>query len=174
MVKGKAKADRLSARQAAAGNAAASNTSIRQPSPASQEIPPVESGSMEPQTQDAEDVLSNDPVKDRVADRTGLLRTKSVVVGRFMHLIVPILVDVYAASVITPVRVKTLTGLLKAVSFLGADSLKHVLEVRGDDQSYDPESMTRKYPVGPNSKLRFLDLVVQRSCYTHNRSSSAR
>ncbi len=49
--------------------------------------------------------------------------------GRFIDLVVPILIDVYAASVITPVRVKTLTGLLKAVSFLDADGLKRVLTV---------------------------------------------
>jgi E3 ubiquitin-protein ligase TRIP12 len=41
-----------------------------------------------------------------------------------MQLIVPILIDVYAASVITPVRVKTLTGLLKAVGFLEGEALK--------------------------------------------------
>ncbi|KAJ7286779.1 hypothetical protein C8J57DRAFT_571781 [Mycena rebaudengoi] len=34
---------------------------------------------------------------------------------------------VYAASVIIPVRVKTLTGLLKAVSFLDVDGLKRIL-----------------------------------------------
>jgi E3 ubiquitin-protein ligase TRIP12 len=50
--------------------------------------------------------------------------------GRFIDLMVPILIDVYAASVITPVRLKTLTGLLKAVSFLDADGLKRVLTVR--------------------------------------------
>ena len=43
---------------------------------------------------------------------TDLLRSKLEVVGRFMQLMVPILVGVYAASVVTPIRVKTLTGLL--------------------------------------------------------------
>src|SRR5712691_11625070 len=50
-------------------------------------------------------------------DRIEMLRGKPEVVGRFMQLIVPILVDVYAASVITTVRIKTLTGLLKAISY---------------------------------------------------------
>ena len=63
-------------------------------------------------------------------DRTELLRSKPEVVGRFLHLMVPILVDVYAASVITPVRIKTLTGLLKAVSFLDGEELKQVFTVR--------------------------------------------
>lgn len=42
---------------------------------------------------------------------------------------VPILVDVYAASVMAPVRIKALTGLLKAVSFLDADELTRVFKV---------------------------------------------
>jgi len=42
---------------------------------------------------------------------------------------VPILINIYAMSVITPVRVKTLTGLLKAVSFLDGEVLKGVLVV---------------------------------------------
>ncbi|KAJ6485243.1 hypothetical protein DFH09DRAFT_1458082 [Mycena vulgaris] len=64
---------------------------------------------------------------DTASGETTLLRSKPAVVGRFMPLMVPILIDVYSASVITPVRVKTLTGLLKAVSFLNADGLKRVL-----------------------------------------------
>jgi E3 ubiquitin-protein ligase TRIP12 len=42
-----------------------------------------------------------------------MLRGKSDVVGRLMQLIVPILVDVYVASVITTVRIKTLTASSK-------------------------------------------------------------
>lgn len=73
------------------------------------------------------------PPKDTTPDRSELLRSHPEVVGRFLHLMVPILVDVYAASVITPVRVKTLTGLLKAVSFLDGDELKEVFKVRQDN-----------------------------------------
>ena len=62
-------------------------------------------------------------------DRTELLRSKSEIVGRFLHLMVPILVDVYAASVIMHVRVKTLTGLLKAVAFFDREELKQVFTV---------------------------------------------
>jgi len=104
--------------------------------PASMSTPPVEegsvpeAGSVELQTQDGEDPEPNPMPKEAAPDRTELLRSKSAVVGRFMQLMVPILIDVYAASVITPVRVKTLTGLLKAVSFLDADGLKRVLTVR--------------------------------------------
>ena len=52
-----------------------------------------------------------------------------------MQLLVPILIDVYAASVFTPVRIKTLTGRLKAVSFLDGDGLKRVLMVSSSRQS---------------------------------------
>ena len=58
-----------------------------------------------------------------------MLRGKPEVVGQFMQLIVPILVDVYAASVITMVRIKPLTGLFKAISYLEADEIKRVLTV---------------------------------------------
>jgi E3 ubiquitin-protein ligase TRIP12 len=67
--------------------------------------------------------------KESPPDRTDMLRGKPEVVGRFMQLTVPILVDVYAASVITTVRIKTLTGLLKAISYLEADEIKRVLIV---------------------------------------------
>jgi E3 ubiquitin-protein ligase TRIP12 len=135
MIKAKAKADRANARQVQSGSTsipAAHPTTAVSPSPAytspvAQDTTAAESGSAEPQTQDGEEAL---PLpKEPTVDRTELLRSKPAVVGRFMQLMVPILVDVYAASVITPVRVKTLTGLLKAVSFLDGDGLKRVLTV---------------------------------------------
>ena len=61
--------------------------------------------------------------------RMELLRSKPVVVDRFMQLLVPILVDVYAASVSTAIRIKTLTGILKTISFLELEGLKRVLMV---------------------------------------------
>lgn len=135
MIKAKAKADRAAARQAnSSGGAASSATPAAsapspQPSPA-QEPAAVESGSTDTQAQDIDEALPPVPPKEPALDRTDLLRSKPAVVGRFMELMVPILVDVYAASVITPVRVKTLTGLLKAASFLDGDGLKRVLIVR--------------------------------------------
>ncbi|KAG6853894.1 hypothetical protein C0991_000359 [Blastosporella zonata] len=121
MVKAKAKADRAAARQAAlpadtpgtspADEVSPEGVSAETPAPDATEEPAVVAPTPTPTT----------------LDRTELLRSKPVVVGRFMQLMVPILIDVYAASVITPVRVKTLTGLLKAVGFLEADGLKQVL-----------------------------------------------
>ena len=128
MVKAKAKADRAAARQAAQAPLVAAmmlSAPVDEPSP---DVGPPES-----QTPDVvEDSGANTVVSSKEAspDRTELLRSKPAIVGRFMQLIVPILIDVYAASVITPVRVKTLTGLLKAVSFLDGDGLKRVLTVK--------------------------------------------
>ena len=50
-----------------------------------------------------------------VLDQTEMLQSKSSVVVKFMQLLVPILIDIYAVSVIIPVRIKTLTGLLKKI-----------------------------------------------------------
>lgn len=124
MVKAKAKADRAAARQAAqAPLLAAMMLSV----PADEPSPDV--GPAESHTPDIVEDSSANVAISASPDRTELLRSKPTVVGRFMQLIVPILIDVYAASVITPVRVKTLTGLLKAVSFLDGDGLKRVLTV---------------------------------------------
>jgi E3 ubiquitin-protein ligase TRIP12 len=133
MIKAKAKADRAAARQS---NATSSNVLPTTHSTAAsllQAVPlaPAPSvDSTEPQTQTADDALPHPPTKESAVDRTELLRSKPAVVGRFMQLMVPILIDVYAASVITPVRVKSLTGLLKAVSFLDGDGIRRVLKVR--------------------------------------------
>ncbi len=134
LVKAKAKADRAAARQAA------QNSGV---SPASQLSVPVEvatpegeiptpSPAVEPIATEMEEGASTSnvtPAKETPPDRTDLLRSKPVVVGRFVQLLMPILIDVYAASVITPVRIKTLTGLLKAVSFLDADAIRRVFLV---------------------------------------------
>ena len=103
---------------------------LAQSSLATQDLPVAENGSVEPQAHDTEEALPLPPPKEPTVDRTELFRSKPAVVGRFMQLMVPILVDVYAASVVAPVRVKTLTGLLKAVSFLDSDGLKRVLTVQ--------------------------------------------
>ncbi|KAJ3559621.1 hypothetical protein NM688_g224 [Phlebia brevispora] len=124
MIKAKAKAERAAARLAAAG--------LTHPPQPAYVAPVVAEDSPAPESvADAQPHLEGDdvppvPAKEPAPDRTELLRSHPEVVGRFMQLMVPILVDVYAASVITPVRVKTLTGLLKAISFLDADELRRV------------------------------------------------
>ena len=131
LVKAKAKADRAAARQAtvaAAGLVPPASTSAGvSPGPA-EESPAPESAPESQQAADMEEAVVIPP-KEPVLDRTELLRSKPEVVGRYMQLMVPILVDVYAASVVTPIRLKTLTGLLKAISFLDADELRRVFTV---------------------------------------------
>lgn len=141
-MKAKAKADRAAARQAAAAAAghvlpeqppiAASSSAVpaTPAAPPAEESPAPEAGSSESQAPpEVEDAPPAVPPKEPPPDRTELLRSNPVVVERFMRLLVPILIDVYTASVITPVRIKTLTGLLKAVSFLDGDELKRVFTV---------------------------------------------
>jgi E3 ubiquitin-protein ligase TRIP12 len=130
-MKAKAKAERAAARHAqqtqlyalVGGSTPSSATAT--PGPASETATPTPADS--PHEADEPPPTG----KESPPDRTEMLRGKPEVVGRFMQLIVPILVDVYAASVITTVRIKTLTGLLKAISYLEADGIKRVLTVSG-------------------------------------------
>jgi E3 ubiquitin-protein ligase TRIP12 len=124
MVKAKAKADRAAARQAAFALSQPSPDASAQATPAAEPSQDINMNDFP--MQDPDDIpLPASVAEPAVADRTDLLRSKPEVVGRFMQLMVPILIDVYAASVITPVRVKTLTGLLKAVGFLEGEALKN-------------------------------------------------
>ena len=145
MVKAKAKADRAAARLAAhQAHVAQASSLVVDPSPVTapftidREASPAPTGNDVP-SQDADEAGDNMVVEaaesEVVPNRLEMLRSKSAVVAKFMQLLVPILIDVYAASVITPVRIKTLTGLLKAVSFLDGDGLKRVLMVSLGNQS---------------------------------------
>jgi E3 ubiquitin-protein ligase TRIP12 len=130
MVKARAKADRAATRlavQAPAANGTLPTTST----PEDAALAP----SQDTISQDAEENMESSAVLPNIdavssPSRTELLRSKSVVVSRFMQLLVPILVDVYAASVSAPIRMKTLTGILKTVSFLEGEGLKQVFMVR--------------------------------------------
>jgi E3 ubiquitin-protein ligase TRIP12 len=137
-VKAKAKADRAAARQVVQASASAPVAASSAPgdaaTPTAEGDAPTPPTSTEQVTQEPEEPTSASastsvPAKEPTPQRTELLRSKPVVVGRFVQLLMPILIDVYAASVVTPVRIKTLTGLLKAVSFLDADAIKKVFLV---------------------------------------------
>lgn len=142
MVKAKAKADRAAARLAAhqahvAAQAGGEPSSTAMAPTVDREASPATGTDVPSQEVDeAGDHMAAEAAESEVVpDRTDMLRSKSAVVAKFMQLLVPILIDVYAASVITPVRIKTLTGLLKAVSFLDGDGLKRVLMVGLSSQS---------------------------------------
>lgn len=133
LVKAKAKADRAASRREARDASSAVPSTHQPTSPNGATDPTEASATIEPnsETPSREEPAdaSQNPGKDQVVDRNELLRSKPEVVGRFMQLMVPVLIDVYAASVITSVRLKTLTGLLKAVGFLETEDLKRVFSV---------------------------------------------
>lgn len=137
LVKAKAKADRAAARQAAAAALGPALDLFGGPgaglpghSVVADDNSVAEGTTADSQSvQDGEELSSSAQPKEAAPDRTELLRSKPEAVGRFLRLLVPILVDVYAASVMTPVRIKTLTGLLKAVSFLDGEELNRVFTV---------------------------------------------
>ncbi|KAI6113129.1 hypothetical protein F5141DRAFT_1188308 [Pisolithus sp. B1] len=103
---------------------------------------------------------------DPVSDRTELLRSKPEAVGRFMRLMVPVLIDVYAASVITPIRIKTLTGLLKAVGFLEGNEIKAALNTahrRYLSASFASSILSSKdHPSLVIGALQLVDLLLQK------------
>lgn len=61
--------------------------------------------------------------------RVEMLTERRALVKRFTQLVLPTLVEVYAASVALHVRTKALTGILKIVSFVEAEPLGQVLDV---------------------------------------------
>lgn len=67
--------------------------------------------------------------QDSSQARLKLLRDKPEVVSRFLYLIVPILFDVYSASVTLQVRMRCFTGILKATSFVDGIELENIYRV---------------------------------------------
>jgi hypothetical protein len=61
--------------------------------------------------------------------RLQLLREKPAVVFRFLYLIVPVLFDVYSASVTLQVRMRCFTGILKATSFVDGVGMETLYRV---------------------------------------------
>jgi E3 ubiquitin-protein ligase TRIP12 len=70
----------------------------------------------------------------QTGQRHDLLKEHPDLVARFVKTILPVLVDVYAASVAVRVRTKVLMGLVKAVAFTDAESLKVTLRVSFDQR----------------------------------------
>ena len=73
--------------------------------------------------------------KQKLANRIEVLRQRPEVVRRFARSIIPVLVDVYAATVALQVRSRTLSGILKAVSWMEPEELTVVLKVSGSQCS---------------------------------------
>lgn len=60
--------------------------------------------------------------------RYDLCQSNTELIGQFIKTVVPVLVDVYAASVVLRVRTKVLVGLVKAVSFAPEEQLNITLK----------------------------------------------
>ena len=65
----------------------------------------------------------------QMEQRITLLKSRPELVGKFIKAVVPVLVDVYAASVASRVRTKVLTGLVKAIASAEPEHLKVTLQV---------------------------------------------
>ena len=142
MIKAKAKADRAAA-QSTAGHALLQNLGPSPSSSRAQSPTGGPSGSVEEDgpgrmdgNVDGFEGLPNLPptmlgtVKENTVNRLELLRTNSPLVNKFIRLMAPIMVDVYAASISVPSRIKSLASLLKAVCFQDAQQLRVTLKVR--------------------------------------------
>lgn len=159
MIKAKGKADRAAARAAAAAPSVSAaprpSVSVASSAHPSQEAlveaPPTSSASLnqtppgaqgaDSQTQptggaaeaDAPAMSEREKEKERERDkllaRVNALKERPELSRRFMRSMVPILVDVYAASVALQVRSRSLSGLLKAISWLDGNDLSRTLRV---------------------------------------------
>ncbi|KAJ7231897.1 hypothetical protein B0H12DRAFT_1262703 [Mycena haematopus] len=151
MVKAKAKAERAAVRQATHATLAAAMLISEPPTPkASSSAATIDdTTSGDTAVADPDDgVAGSAPSPDRFE----LLRSKPAVVG-----------DSWNSCVITPVRLKTLTGLLKAVSFLDADGLKRVLTVglfRGELRFLHP--VVKGPPTLVIGALQLVDLLLSK------------
>ncbi|EUC59067.1 E3 ubiquitin protein ligase [Rhizoctonia solani AG-3 Rhs1AP] len=92
--------------------------------------------------------------------RTELLRSKPELIGRYMRLMVPVLVDVYAASVSTQTRSKSLTGILKAVSFSEGDEVNSVLKSVPIATFVGSILSSRDYPALAICALQLVELLL--------------
>ncbi|CUA70648.1 E3 ubiquitin-protein ligase TRIP12 [Rhizoctonia solani] len=92
--------------------------------------------------------------------RTELLRSKPELIGRYMRLMVPVLVDVYAASVSTQTRSKSLTGILKAVSFSEGEEVNSVLKSVPIATFVGSILSSRDYPALAICALQLVELLL--------------
>ena len=73
---------------------------------------------------------AKEEAEEQARQRLELLQSHPDLMGRFIRMTTPILVDVYAASVSPRVRTKVLAALVKAVAFASSEILRQTLMVR--------------------------------------------
>ncbi|KAG9103694.1 Ubiquitin fusion degradation protein 4 [Ceratobasidium sp. 370] len=95
--------------------------------------------------------------------RTELLRSRPELIGRYMRLMVPVLVDVYAASVATQTRNKSLAGILKAVSFAEGEELNSVLKSVPVATFVGSILSSRDYPALTICALQLVELLLTKA-----------
>jgi len=78
---------------------------------------------------EAEPSSSSRTRKDSSHSRLSLLRKNLEIVSRFLHLIVPVLFDVYAASMTLQIRLRSLTSILKATNFVDDEDISLLFRV---------------------------------------------
>ena len=89
---------------------------------------PVPTSALVPSIKDLSAKAKKD-AETQSEQRLELLKDHPTLIAKFIKAIVPVLVDVYAASVTMRVRTKVLNGLVKAIAFADADALRATLRV---------------------------------------------
>ncbi|PWY98154.1 hypothetical protein BCV70DRAFT_165703 [Testicularia cyperi] len=102
------------------------------------------------------------------AKRVEMLRSRTGLVKRFTRLVLPTLVEVYAASVALHVRSKAINGILKIVSFVEAEPLSEVLDNVPLASFLASILSSRDQPTLVNGALQIVELLTDKlpSVYT--------
>ncbi|EPQ28457.1 uncharacterized protein PFL1_03760 [Pseudozyma flocculosa PF-1] len=109
-------------------SASASASAADEPSERS-EVSPSNSAGSSPSAKADKPRSDREAAKEAAqAARVRLLQGREVAVERFTHLILPTLVEVYAASVAQHVRSKAINGILKILSFVEPEPLGRALD----------------------------------------------
>ncbi|UTT90583.1 hypothetical protein NDA17_000706 [Ustilago hordei] len=102
------------------------------------------------------------------AKRIEMLHSRTALVKRFTHLVLPTLVEVYAASVALHVRHKAINGILKIISFVDPESLEEALDNVPLASFLAAILSSRDHPILVNGALQIVELLTEKlpSLYT--------
>lgn len=102
------------------------------------------------------------------AKRVEMLHRRTALVKRFTHLVLPTLVEVYAASVALHVRHKAINGILKIISFVDPDSLAEALDNVPLASFLAAILSSREHPTLAVGALQIVELLTEKlpSLYT--------
>lgn len=102
----------------------------------------------------------------QLEQRMDLFKAQPELLAKFIKAIVPVLVDVYAASVTQRVRTKVLSGLLKAIAFAEPELLRATLRVSLFDRLHRADSSLFPWPAScvPSSLPKILPSLSWAHC----------